>query len=119
MGCVGNLAIAAILPLMGGIYDSSTLNALPADIRAKVVVAGEKLDNDKLQEAKKTAPEIVDGAEIAGARQAFRKVSAIPIVLFIIFGSIAIADRMKGGYKPEELKSKSKEFTEAELASDF
>jgi MFS family permease len=121
MGCVGNLAIAAILPLMGGIYDNSTLNALPPDVRAQVVVSGEKLDADKLQEVKKSAPEVVDAAEIAGARQAFRKVSAIPILLFVIFASIAISDRLKGGYKPEELtaKPKGKEFTEAELASDF
>ena len=54
-----------------------------------------------------------------GARQAFRKVSAIPIVLFFVFAAIAISDRLKGGYKPEELSSKSKEFTAAELASDF
>ena len=39
MGCVGNLAVAAILPLMGSIYDSGTLNALPADVRTQVVVA--------------------------------------------------------------------------------
>ena len=120
MGCVGNLAIAMILPVMGGIYDANTLNALPADVRTKVVV-GEKLDNDKLQEMKKGSPEVVDAAEIAGARQAFRKVSAIPILLFVVFASIAISDRLKGGYKPEELagKPKDKEFTEAELASDF
>jgi MFS family permease len=119
MGCVGNLAVAMILPVMGSIYDNGTLNALPADVRTQVVVAGEKLDSDKLQEVKKTAPDVVGEAEIAGARQAFRKVSAIPIVLFVIFASIAISDRLKGGYKPEELKSKSKEFSEAELASDF
>lgn len=66
-------------------------------------------------------PEVVDAAEIAGARQAFRRVSAIPILLFLVFASIAISDRLKGGYKPEELagKPKDKEFTEAELASDF
>jgi MFS family permease len=121
MGCVGNLAIAAILPLMGGIYDNSTLNALPADVRPNVVADGGKLDADKLQEIKKTAPDVIDAAEITGARQAFRTVSAIPILLVFIFGSIAISDRLKGGYKPEELsgKPKDKEFTEAELASDF
>ncbi len=118
MGCVGNLAVAAVLPLMGSIYDSSTLSALPADLRP-LVVAGEKLDSDKLQEVKKTQPEVVDLAEIEGARQAFRKVSAVPILLVVIFASIAIADRLKGGYKPEELTSRSKEFTAEELASDF
>ena len=55
MGCVGNLAVAAILPLMGSIYDAGTLAALPADVRPQVVVSGEKLDADKLQELGKTA----------------------------------------------------------------
>jgi MFS family permease len=119
MGCVGNLAVAAILPLMGSIYDTGTLSALPDGVRPLVVVSGEKLDADKLQELGKTQPAIVNTAEIAGARQAFRKVSAIPIVLFFVFAAIAISDRLKGGYKPEELSSKSKEFTAAELASDF
>jgi hypothetical protein len=116
---VGNLAVAAILPLMGSIYDTGTLSALPEGVRPLVVVSGEKLDADKLQDLGKTQPAIVNTAEIAGARQAFRKVSAIPIVLFFVFAAIAISDRLKGGYKPEELSSKSKEFTAAELASDF
>src|SRR5947209_18174613 len=36
MGCVGNLAIAAILPIMGQIYDRETLNALPPADRDRV-----------------------------------------------------------------------------------
>jgi hypothetical protein len=119
MGCVGNLAVAVILPVMGSIYDNGTLGALPPDLRPQVVVANEKLDADKLQELKKVQADAVNSAEIAGARQAFRKVSAIPIALFLIFGAIAISDRLRGGYKPEQLTSKDKEFTEAELASDF
>jgi hypothetical protein len=119
MGCVGNLAVAAILPVMGGIYDNSTLNALPADVRPLVLVEGNKLDADKLKELGKTQADVVRVAEIAGAQQAFRKVSVIPAVLFVVFAAIAISDRLMGGYKPEELASKSKEFTAAELASDF
>jgi hypothetical protein len=119
MGCVGNLAVAAILPVMGGIYDNSTLSALPPEFRPQVVVSESKLDADKLKALEKVEPAVVRNAEIAGARQAFRKVSVIPIVLFVIFAAIAVSDRMRGGYKPEELGSKSKEFTAAELASDF
>jgi MFS family permease len=119
MGCVGNLAVAVILPVMGGIYDNGTLAALPVEVRPQVVVAGDKLDADKLQELGKTQPEMVKSAEIAGARQAFRKVSAIPIVLFVVFAAIAVTDRLKGGYKPEELMSKGAEFSPEELASDF
>ncbi len=45
--------------------------------------------------------------------------AVLPIVLVVIFAAIAVSDRLKGGYKPEELTGKSKEFTPAELASDF
>ncbi len=79
------------------------------------------LDQDKLDaqlHAKETqAP--VETAIVSGAQQAFRKVALIPIALVVIFGSIAVYDRMRGGYKPEDLSAKDKEFTPAELASDF
>jgi MFS family permease len=116
MGCVGNLAVAAILPVMGSIYDEGTLSALPAELRPHVVVNG-KLDADKLAEVGKTQKAPVTDAEIEGARQAFRKVSVLPVVLFVIFGAIAISDRIRGGYKPEELPSK--ELSASELASDY
>ena len=59
----------------------------------------------------------VEPAIVSGAQQAFRKVSLLAIVLVCVFGSIAVYDRLRGGYKPEELPAK--EFTPAELASDF
>lgn len=133
MGCVGNLAISMILPIMGGIYDQATLDKLPAEIRAQVAVEG-KLDPDKLQQVKKSDPKVidpvtmkrakgpnekaVDAAEIEGARQAFRKVAVLPLILVVIFGSIAVADKIKGGYRPEELSGKE-ELTPNELASDY
>jgi fucose permease len=117
MGCVGNLAIAVILPVMGSIYDTGTLSALPSDLRPAVVSQGEKLDADKLGGLAKTQPDVVKVAEIEGARQAFRKVSALPVILVIVFGAIAISDRLRGGYKPEELQNK--ELTPSELASDY
>ncbi len=120
MGCVGNLAIALILPVMGQIYDNGTLAALRPDTQAVVRTTGGQIDQNKLQAIRKIEPAAVDEAEASGAQQAFRRVSLLPIVLVVIFGSIAIADRLRGGYKPEELiSSKSKEFTESELASDF
>jgi hypothetical protein len=133
MGCVGNLAISVILPVMGGIYDQATLDTLPAEIRAQVSVNG-KLDADKLEQVKeggrKTGElgalpqakgpneQAVDKAEIEGARQAFRKVAVLPLVLVVIFGSIVVADRLRGGYRPEELGGKE-ELTPDELASDY
>jgi MFS family permease len=117
MGCVGNLAVAVCLPIMGSIYDNGTLQALPSELRPQVVAQNEKLDADKLQELGKAQPDVVKSAEIQGARQAFRTVAVLPVILVVIFGAIAISDRLRGGYKPEQLPSK--EFTEAELASDF
>jgi MFS family permease len=117
MGCVGNLAIAMILPVMGRIYDQGTVAALPPAIQTTVTKADGGLDQDKLQEVAKTQKAVVDGAEAQGAQQAFRKVALLPILLVVIFGSIAIYDRLRGGYKPEELPAK--EFSPAELASDF
>jgi MFS family permease len=117
MGCVGNLAIAAILPIMGGIYDASTLESLPTSLRPQVVTSADKLDADKLAALEKSEPKAVNEAVIDGARQAFRKVAVIPIVLVLIFGAIAISDRMRGGYKPETLPGD--EFSPSELASDF
>jgi MFS family permease len=114
MGCVGNLAIAIILPYMGNIYDKETLAYLPADARAQVVVNG-KLDPDRLETLPK---DVADPAVINGARMAFRYVSALPVILIIIFGSIALSDRARGGYQPEQL-GKEKELTPAELASDY
>jgi MFS family permease len=119
MGCVGNLAIAGILPIMGQIYDNGTLAALPPEVQASVKRADGSLDQDKLEVVAKTQKDVVDRAEAQGAQQAFRKVAILPVILVVIFGSIAVYDRLRGGYKPEELPAKEKEFTPAELASDF
>jgi MFS family permease len=116
MGCVGNLAVAVILPVMGSIYDQSTLGALAPELRPNVVVGG-KLDADKLAELAKTQKTEVTAAEIEGARQAFRTVSVLPVALVLIFGAIAISDRIRGGYKPEQLSID--EFSPSELASDY
>jgi MFS family permease len=117
MGCVGNLAVAVVLPIMGSIYDTNTLSALPEDLRPQVVSASNKLDADKLTALGKTQPDAVNVAEIEGARQAFRTVAVLPIVLFVIFAGIALADRRRGGYKPEALSGA--EFSREELASDY
>lgn len=109
MGAIGNIATGGTLSVMGMIYDANTLEALPPDTRSQVVVAG-KLDPEKLH---KLPADVADKAEIEGARWAFRYVSALPVLLVIIFGSIAAADRARGGYKPEKIN------VEAELASDY
>ena len=117
MGCVGNLAIAVVLPIMGGIFDRESTAALPPDVQARVVVEG-KIDEIKRKElVDKQEIQAVDEAEIAGARWSFRYVSALPVLLVVIFTAIALSDKARGGYKPEVLTKDQLE--EAEVASDY
>ena len=128
MGCVGNLAIAATSPMIGGIFDVQTLKNLPADVKDRVVVERTQEPLEKLitsvlpadARAAIVAPSKVDLAKVAelptpeekqkvtqalaeGAKSSFRAVSVLPMILIVIFGAIAISDRLRGGYKPEEL----------------
>ncbi len=123
MGCVGNLSIAAVLPVMGYIYDRESVAAVPGDLRSVAIVAEEsnwvlkvagipttqKISGDVVE---KLSPEqkahIVD-AEKEGAAFAFRYVSALPAVLVVVFGLIALRDKALGGYKPEILISREEE----------
>lgn len=120
MGCVGNLAIAVVLPVMGAIYDHESTAVLPPTLKEKVVATvdgREKIDEIKRKDLTGADAQVVDAAEIQGARWSFRYVSALPVVLVFVFGGIALSDRARGGYKPEILKGD--ELTPAELASDF
>jgi MFS family permease len=116
MGCVGNLAIGLVQPWMGRINDEITLAAIPTEFRNQIVVQGVIEPG----EVKKLPPEqqsIVTEAQKEGAKWSFRYVSALPVILVFIFGGIALADRARGGYRPEVLKGK--ELSTAELASDY
>lgn len=171
MGSVGNLAIAAVLPLMGGIYDSYTVRALSPEVRQQSVkgadnkpvpivttvdarefslggmlptwigsrlppaaadyslekalpsevfrqlypegfeklnpVAIKIISDDKKQY--QTQADAIRAAEKAGAAQAFRKVAVLPCVLVVIFGLIALFDKLRGGYKAKILISRAEE----------
>jgi MFS family permease len=116
MGCVGNLAIGLVQPWMGRINDEITLAAIPTELRNQIVVQGVIEPG----EVKKLPPEqqsVVTEAQKEGAKWSFRYVSALPVILVFVFGGIALADRARGGYRPEVLKGK--ELSTAELASDY
>jgi MFS family permease len=116
MGCVGNLAIGLVQPWMGRINDEITLAAIPTELQNQIVVQGVIEPG----EVKKLPPEqqsIVTEAQKEGAKWSFRYVSALPVILVFVFGGIALADRARGGYRPEVLKGK--ELSTAELASDY
>jgi fucose permease len=116
MGCVGNLAIGVVSPWMGGINDKITLAAIPAGLQNQIMVSG-AIDPGKVKSLPPADQETVASAQSEGAKWSFRYVSALPTVLILIFGGIALADRARGGYKPEVLLGK--EMSPAELASDF
>jgi MFS family permease len=151
MGSLGNLAISQALPQMGAIYDSYTVQALPAEMQQKKVTTekdGEvqkvslvkeeggtwipqpvaehvlpagarKMDPDAVAAINKQADEkkpepskdpaviaearqekkTIDEAEKHGAAWAYRWIAVLPCVLVVIFGLIALTDRLRGGYK--------------------
>ena len=42
-------------------------------------------------------------AEVEGARWAFRWTTVLPIILIVVFGLVALFDRVRGGYKAEKI----------------
>lgn len=116
MGCVGNVAIGVVSPLMGGINDQITRDTLPDALRNQVVV-NKVIEPEKVKALPETDQKVVLQAQSEGAKWSFRYVSALPVLLVFIFGAIALSDRARGGYKPEVLKGD--ELSPAELASDY
>jgi MFS family permease len=123
MGSVGNLAIAAALPAMGYIYDQQSVASVPENLRSVAVVSepanwalqlvgiktAEKINSDAVKTLPESDQTLVQKAEAQGAAMAFRKVSFLPVILVVIFGAIAVSDRLRGGYKPEILLSREEE----------
>jgi hypothetical protein len=134
MGSFGNLAISQALPIMGGIYDSYTVANLSPELRAKKVMlpdgseipvvnpatstwipqvvtdkiypAGtQKLNPDAVAKLSGEELVVVQKAETIGAAHAFRWVATLPMVLVVIFGLIAISDKLGGGYKPVHIET--------------
>ena len=124
MGCIGNLSVGVVQPWMGRINDQITFAAIPADVQQQVLVVKpgeERVRRSSTRSKVKALPpeqqEVVLAAQKEGAKWSFRYVSALPVLLVIIFGGIALSDRARGGYKPEVLTGK--ELAPAELASDY
>jgi MFS family permease len=116
MGCVGNLAIGVVQPWMGGINDQITLAAIPGELKNQIVVAG-VIEPEKVKTLTEAEQATVLSAQKEGAKWSFRYVSALPVILIILFGGIALYDRARGGYKPEVIGGE--ELSPAELASDY
>jgi MFS family permease len=75
------------------LVDEAEQDKLPDDstTRTHVENARKVLDIATLQ--------AITEAETVGARYAFRFVALLPCILVVVFGAIALSDRMRGGYK--------------------
>ena len=123
MGSVGNLSVAAALPVMGYIYDQYSVENVPQSLapiavteqpaswalQAFGVKESKKINSEAIQNLPESEQKDVDKAVIVGARMAFRRVAILPAILVVIFGTIALSDKMRGGYKPEILLSREEE----------
>ena len=101
---------------MGGINDKITFAAIPPELQNQIVVQG-AIDPGKIKSLPRRNRRPSREAQTEGAKWSFRYVSALPVLLIIIFGGIAMSDRARGGYKPELIGER--EMSPAELASDY
>ncbi len=83
-----------------------TASWLPTVITNKIYPAGtQKLNPDAVKMLTGQDLQIVQKAETIGAAHAFRWVATLPMVLVVVFGLIAISDKLRGGYKPVHIES--------------
>jgi MFS family permease len=93
-GTAGMLSNFFVVPLMGGIYDHYTAQALSRQgLQLQAVIA------DKAPAAQAA----LKLAQTEAAPYAFRYVSAAAIVLIVVFGIIWLRDRARGGYQAERI----------------
>ena len=86
MGTAGMLSIYFVLPKLGGIFDTTKLEA------AGGAAAFAKLTGAEL-----------DRVQVLASQASFRAVSMVPLVLLLVFGAIWLYDRSRGGYKAESI----------------
>jgi hypothetical protein len=72
---------------------------------ARTLIPEPKLLPDGTKEPESPMLQAVKAAEVEGARWAFRWTTVLPAVLVVIFGLIALVDRMRGGYRAERLRT--------------
>lgn len=87
MGTAGTLSIQFVLPVMGAIYDSKKVDLAGGEAAFNALQPGPVLD------------QILGGA----AQVSFRAVAILPAILLLVFGAIWLADRRRGGYRPQKL----------------
>ncbi len=75
------------------IYPAGSRKLNPEAVKA---IEGRAKENDPQAEKQKS---VIEEAEKNGAAWAFRWVAVLPCLLVVVFGLIALSDRLRGGYK--------------------
>jgi MFS family permease len=92
MGTAGTLSIYFVLPQMGKIFDNAKIRASGGEEAFKA------LSGDKLNEVLTYA-----------SQYSFRVVAILPAILLLVFGSIWLYDKARGGYKPVKILAETPE----------
>jgi MFS family permease len=89
------------LPLVITEKESWLQELLPREVKDRIYPEGTRKLNPEARKALAGTPEEgpVKKAEAVGAANAFRWVAVLPAFLVVIFGLIALTDRLRGGYK--------------------
>jgi MFS family permease len=88
MGTAGTLSIYFVLPQMGKLFDTAKIRAAGGEDAFKSLTGG------KLNEVLTYA-----------SQYSFRMVAILPALLLLVFGSIWLYDKARGGYKPVKIVS--------------
>ena len=104
LGCVGDVAIGVVSPMMGGVNDRITLESLSPAVRGQVVSRG-VIEPGRVAALPPDERAEVARAQSEGAKWSFRYVALLPVALIFLFGSIALYDRSRGGYRPEGMRA--------------
>ena len=100
IGAAGGLFLSyAAIPGMGKLHDHYTLESLPPDVSARVVVEG-RVDSDKEAALPAEAKSAIEEARRTAAKTTFRWVAVLPAALVLIFGALAVRERLVR--KPED-----------------
>lgn len=86
MGFAGGMSIQFVLPQMGAIFDTA---------KARAAGGAEQLSS--------LSPEAMQEVVRIASVESFQSVAFIPLLLLPVFGLIWLADRRKGGHRPETL----------------
>jgi MFS family permease len=96
IGAAGGLFLAYVtIPGMGRIHDHYTLQGLPEEVKAKVVVDG-RVDEGKVKALAEEGTASVQRARRDAASITFRYVAVMAAILVLVFGALFFCDRAAG-----------------------